>query len=40
WDDNLSGTWWGVGVLAAAVAISFVTVTVLRKSEQLRTTPA
>jgi putative oxidoreductase len=40
WDDNLSGTWWGVGVLAAAVAISFVTVTVLRKSEQLRTTTA
>ena len=40
WDDNLSGTWWGVGVLAAAVAIAFVTVTVLRRSEQLRTTPA
>jgi putative oxidoreductase len=38
WDDDLSGTWWGVGVLAAAVAISFVTVNVLRKSEQLRTT--
>ncbi len=38
WDDNLSGTWWGVGVLAAAVVISFVTVTVLRKSKQLRTT--
>jgi putative oxidoreductase len=38
WDDDLSGTWWGVGVLAAAVAISFVTVTVLRKSEQQHTT--
>jgi putative oxidoreductase len=22
WDDNLSGVWWGVGVLAAAVATS------------------
>jgi putative oxidoreductase len=40
WDDNVSGTWWGVGVLAAAVVISFVTVTVLRKSAQLRTTTA
>jgi putative oxidoreductase len=40
WDDNLSGTWWGVGVLAAAAAISLVTVTALRKSEQLRTTTA
>ncbi len=40
WDDDLSGTWWGVGVLAAAVAISFVTVAVLRKSEQLPTTPS
>jgi putative oxidoreductase len=40
WEDDLSGAWWGAGVLAAAVAISFVTVTMLRKSEQLRTTPA
>jgi putative oxidoreductase len=40
WDDNLSGTWWGVGVLAAAAAISLVTVAALRKSEQLRTTTA
>jgi putative oxidoreductase len=31
WDDNMSGVWWGVGVLAAAVAVSFVTLTVGRR---------
>ncbi|MDX6400118.1 MAG: putative oxidoreductase [Gaiellaceae bacterium] len=31
WDDNLSGTWWGVGVLGAAAAISLVTLTAGRK---------
>jgi putative oxidoreductase len=30
WDDNISGVWWGVGVAAAAIVISFLTVTVLR----------
>jgi putative oxidoreductase len=30
WDDNLSGLWWGVGVLAAALVISAVTVTLGR----------
>jgi putative oxidoreductase len=27
WDDNISGLWWGVGVAAAAVVISAVTLT-------------
>jgi putative oxidoreductase len=31
WDDNLSGLWWGVGVLVAAVAISLVTTGLLRR---------
>ncbi|TML44474.1 MAG: DoxX family protein [Actinobacteria bacterium] len=40
WDDNISGVWWGVGVAAAAVAISFVTVTVLRHRESMQEQPA
>jgi putative oxidoreductase len=40
WDDNLSGTWWGVGVLGAAAAISFVTLSVLRKRGELRAAAA
>ena len=31
WDDNLSGVWWGVGVLVAALAISLVTTGLLRQ---------
>ena len=31
WDDNISGVWWGVGVLAAALVISFLTVTIGRR---------
>ncbi len=31
WDDDLSGAWWSVGVLAAAAAISLVTLSVLRR---------
>jgi putative oxidoreductase len=27
WDDDISGVWWGVVALAAAAAISFVTLT-------------
>jgi len=27
WDDNISGVWWGVIALAAAAAVSFVTLT-------------
>jgi putative oxidoreductase len=31
WDDNISGTLWGVGVFVAAVAISLVTTVALRR---------
>jgi putative oxidoreductase len=27
WDDNISGVWWGVGALAAAAVVSFLTLT-------------
>jgi putative oxidoreductase len=27
WDENISGLWWGVAALAAAAAVSFVTLT-------------
>jgi len=30
WDDNISGLWWGVGVLAAALVVSALTLTVGR----------
>ncbi len=40
WDDNLSGVWWGVGVLGAAVAISFVTQAVFRRRAALRAAAA
>jgi putative oxidoreductase len=40
WDDNISGLWWGVGVAGVALAISGVTVTVLRRRERLREVPA
>jgi putative oxidoreductase len=30
WDDNISGVWWGVAALAAAAAISAVTLTAFR----------
>jgi putative oxidoreductase len=36
WDDNISGLWWGVGVVGVALAISAVTLTVLRRRERLR----
>ena len=36
WDDNLSGVWWGVGVLGAALLISFITRAVFRKREAVR----
>src|SRR2546423_4366467 len=36
WDDDISGTWWGVGVFGAALLISFVTLLVGRH----RTAPA
>jgi putative oxidoreductase len=40
WDDNISGLWWGVGVAAAALAISFLTVTVLRHHQAIQEQPA
>ena len=39
WDDNISGVWWGVGVAAAALAISYLTVAVLRHRERLQEAP-
>ena len=40
WDDNISGVWWGVGALAAALVISFLTVTVGRRRHVLTEVPA
>ena len=40
WDDNLSGVWWGVGALGAALVISFVTLAVFRKRVSARTAAA
>ena len=36
WDDNLSGLWWGVGVLGAAVLLSLATLNLGRRRERLR----
>ena len=30
WDDNISGVWWGVGALGAALVASFLTLTLAR----------
>src|ERR671939_757352 len=38
-DDNLSGLWWGVGVLGAAAVLSFLTLNVARRRERLRHAP-
>src|SRR2546421_9839591 len=35
WDDNISGVWWGLGVPAAAIAATLVSLTVLRHPERL-----
>ena len=40
WADNISGLWWGVGVAAAAAAISAVTLTIFRARERLHQQPA
>ena len=40
WDGNISGVWWGVGVAAAALAISLLTVTVFRHREAMQEQPA
>jgi putative oxidoreductase len=31
WDDNISGVWWGVGVAAAALVVSLLTVATTRR---------
>src|ERR671924_17983 len=36
WDDNLSGLWWGLGVLGAAAVSSVVTLNLGRRRERLR----
>lgn len=36
WDDNLSGLWWGVGVVGAAVLLSLATLSLGRRRERLR----
>ena len=40
WADNISGLWWGVGVAAAAIAITAVTMTIFRHRERLQEHPA
>ena len=40
WDDNISGLWWGVGVLGVGLAISLVTVVLGRKRPQMTEQPA
>src|SRR5919197_5442926 len=30
WDDNISGVWWGIAALGAAVVVSFLTLTIGR----------
>jgi putative oxidoreductase len=39
WDDNISGLWWGVGVLAVAALISFLTLTAGRKQASVAELP-
>jgi hypothetical protein len=36
WDDDLSGLWWGVGVLGAAVLLSLAALNLGRRRERLR----
>src|SRR3954471_25098273 len=36
WDDDLSGVWWGAGVLGAAIVITFLTLTVGRRLQKVR----
>ena len=40
WDDNISGVWWGVGVAAAAVALTFLTLALGRRRERLEASAA
>lgn len=40
WDDNLSGAWWGVGVLAAGIAIGLLNVVLFRHAPAPDAEPA
>jgi putative oxidoreductase len=40
WDDDITGLWWGVIVLAAAAVVSFATLTVLRTKPAPEPEPA
>jgi putative oxidoreductase len=40
WDDNISGLWWGVGVLGASLVLGGLTVTLGRRRERLDHVPA
>jgi putative oxidoreductase len=40
WDDNISGVWWGVAALAAAVIVSLVTLTLGRTRTAVEQEPA
>jgi putative oxidoreductase len=39
WDDNLSGVWWGVGIAAAALAVSFLALTIGRRRPKVAEMP-
>jgi putative oxidoreductase len=40
WDDNISGVWWGVAALVAALIVSFVTLTLVRSRPVVEQEPA
>jgi putative oxidoreductase len=40
WDDNLSGLWWALGVLGAAVVVTFLTLRVARRRVAVAQQPA
>jgi putative oxidoreductase len=40
WDDNISGAWWGAGVLGAALLISAITMILGRRRTASEATPA
>jgi putative oxidoreductase len=39
WDDNLSGVWWGVGVLAAALVVAAANLALLRRGSTVSREP-
>jgi putative oxidoreductase len=40
WADNISGLWWGIGVAAAAIGITLVTLGVFRERQRMQEAPA